>query len=111
MKNILISYIDYFNVDKRVIYHLKNSDSLFFSERAECQMEWHLVDREKILDVLIDGKVNFEKSKKDQEPCQLYVIEKKIRGDFFSVRFEYCYKSNTVKVISFIINKEKTECN
>lgn len=111
LKRVFISYIEYFNINKRVIYHLENSGTILFSQKSECQMKWYSLEEGYILDVLNDGKVNFEKSKKEKEPCQLYVIEKQIKQDYLSVEFEYCRKQETVEIVSFIFNHQEVRCN
>ena len=53
LKNTFYAYLDYFNLDKRVIYHLSKEDP-FFSTKSECQIVYYNLDKSKILSVL-DG--------------------------------------------------------
>ena len=109
LKKTFYAYVDYFNVDKRVIYHL-NSDETFFSSKSECQLVYYNLDKIKLLSVLDGGEVNFSKSDKDRKPCQLYFVENMINNNSAEVLFEYCSVDNKVTVKSFIINQEEGVC-
>ena len=61
--------------------------------------------------MLDDGQVNFKKSLKDAEPCQYFLVENNVNGIDLSVKFEYCYKKNTVRVMKFTVNNEEEVCN
>ena len=106
LKNTFYAYIDYFNINKRVIYHLKK-DQPFFSKTAECQLVYFDIDKSNVLSVLDGGEVNFSKSNKEQEPCQLYLIENQIEEDFFEVMFEYCSKTKKVTVMNISLNNSE----
>ena len=106
LKNTFYAYIDYFNINKRVIYHLKK-DQPFFSTIAECQLVYFDIDKSKVLSVLDGGEVNFSKSNKEQEPCQLYLIENQIEEDFFEVMFEYCSKTKKGTVMNISLNNRE----
>ena len=109
LKKTFYAYVDYFNVDKRVIYHL-NSDETFFSSKSECQLVYYNLDKIKLLSVLDGGEVNFSKSDKDRKPCQLYFVENMINNNSAEVLFEYCSVDKKVTVKSFIINQEEGVC-
>ena len=109
LKKTFYAYVDYFNVDKRVIYHL-NSDETFFSSKSECQLVYYNLDKIELLSVLDGGEVNFSKSDKDRKPCQLYFVENMINNNLAEVLFEYCSVDNRVTVKSFTINKEERVC-
>ena len=110
LKITFYDYIDYFSLDKRVIYHLEN-DSTTFSTKAECQLVYYSLSKEDLLEVLEGGKVNFEKSQTEKKPCQYYVVENTINEMELSVTFEFCDKGNTVKVMSFTAKTEEEVCN
>ena len=109
LKKTFYAYVDYFNVDKRVIYHL-NSDETFFSTKSECQLVYYNLSKIELLSVLDGGEVNFSKSDKDRKPCQLYFVENMINNNSAEVLFEYCSVDNKVTVKSFIINQEEGVC-
>jgi len=106
LKNTFYAYIDYFNINKRVIYHLKK-DQPFFSITAECQLVYFNIDKSNVLSVLDGGEVNFSKSNKEQEPCHLYFIENQIEEDFFEVMFEFCSKTKKVTVMNISLNNSE----
>ena len=111
LKDTFYAYIDYFDMDKRVISHLKN-DSTTFTAKAECQLAHYNMTKQGLLSVLDKGEVNFDLSDEDGEPCQYYVIENTIKGNNLSVEFELCYYNNkSVKVMAFTANNEKEVCN
>ena len=122
LKNIFYAYIDYFDMDKRVISHLHpnttdDEGNLLlidpeFSTQAECQLVYYNLTKKDLLSVLVDGEVNFELSDEDGEPCQYFVIENSIKGNDLLVTFELCYYNDkSVKVMKFTYNEEKETCD
>ena len=122
LKKTFYAYLDYFDMDKRVISHLypnttdDEGNVLLidpeFSMQAECQLVYYNLTKKDLLSVLEDGEVNFELSDEDGEPCQYFVIEKLIKGNALSVTFELCYYNDkSVKVMNFKSNKEKGDCD
>ena len=65
----------------------------------------------KLLTVLDGGEVNFSKSEKNREPCQLYLIENKIEDKDFEVLFEYCYTEQSVSVLNINVLDEDSVCS
>ena len=111
LKKTFYAYMDYFDMDKRVITHLVN-DSTTFTTKAECQLVYYNTSKADLLLVLEDGEVNFDLSNVDGEPCQQYIIENTINGTELAVEFELCYYNNkSVEVLSFTANKEKEVCD
>ena len=110
LKDTFYAYINYFDMDQRVITHLVN-DSTRFSIIAECQLVCYNISKKDLLTVLEEGEVNFDLSDQDGEPCQYYVIENTVNGSDLAVEFELCYYNNkSVKVMAFTSNKEKEVC-
>ena len=104
-------YIDYFNMDKRVITHLVN-DSTSFTTIAECQLVYYNLTKDDLLTVLNQGKVNFDLSDKDWDQCQYYVVENTINKNNLAVKFELCYYNNkSVRVMTFTANDDDEVCN
>ena len=111
LKDTFYAYIDYFDMNKRVISHLIN-DSTVFTSKAECQLAYYNMTKDDLLSVLDEGEVNFDLSDEDAEPCQYFVIENILRGDDYSVEFELCYYNNkSVRVMGFRVNNDKVVCN
>ena len=111
LKKTFFAYIDYFNIDKRVITHLVN-DSTSFTTMAECQLVYYNLTKDDLLSVLDQGKVNFDLSDKDGDPCQYYVVENTINKNNLAVKFELCYYNNkSVRVMTFTANGDAEVCN
>jgi len=121
LKDTFFAYIDYFDMNQRVISHLypnttDDEGNLLlidpeFSIQAECQLVYYNLTKKDLLSVLEDGEVNFELSDEDREPCQYFVIENLIKGNALSVTFELCYYNDkSVKVMKFTYNEEKENC-
>ena len=107
LKNTFYAYLDYFDMDKRVITHLIN-DSTSFTDLAQCQLDYYNMTEEDLLSVLNKGEVNFKLSEEDREPCQYFVIENTFDNYFLSVNFELCYNNNkSVRVMSFRANNKQ----
>ncbi len=109
LKKTFYNYIDYFNMNKRVIYHLENN-SVIFSVKAECQLIHYDITEAELLNVLDDGKVNFKLSDTEMKPCKYFVIENKLNGYYLMVNFKFCDKDNLVEVISFKAKGEQEVC-
>jgi len=121
LKKTFYAYLDYLNMDKRVISHLYPNTTddegnvilidPEFSTQAECQLVYYNLTKKDLLSVLEDGEVNFELSDEDGEPCQYFVIENSVKGNALSVTFELCYYSDkSVKVMKFTYNEDKENC-
>ena len=74
LKETFLAYVNYFNINKRVIFHLNKKDATIFSDKAICQMLYYNLNKEDLFSVLEDGKVNFNLSDKRAVPCQYFVI-------------------------------------
>ena len=111
LKTTFYAYLDYFDMDKRVITHLIN-DSTDFSFKAECQLVYYGISKEELLTVLENGEVDFNLSNPDGEPCQNYLIRNTISNLEILVDFELCYYNNkSVKVISFTVDDANPVCD
>ena len=122
LKKTFYAYLDYFDMNQRVITHLypnttdeKGNLILIdpeFSTQVECQLVYYNLTKKDLLSVLEDGEVNFELSDEDGEPCQYFVIENSVKGNALSVTFELCYYNDkSVKVMKFTSNNEKGACD
>jgi hypothetical protein len=122
LKDTFYAYMNYFDMDKRVITHLypntTDTDGNIieietdFTTLAECQLVYYNMTKEDVLTVLEDGEVNFDLSDEGGEPCQYYVIENIVKGLDLAVTFELCYHNDkSVKVVTFKVNNEEEVCN
>ena len=110
LKKTFYAYIDYFSMDKRVIWHLENNTTIF-SAKSECQLVYYSLSKEELLSVLEGGEVNFEKSNTEKTPCQFYVIENRLNEKNLAVSFKFCDSESTVEVMGFTLNSEFEVCD
>ena len=111
LKDTFYAYIDYFDMDKRVITHLVN-ESTTFTTKAECQLVYYNISKSDLLLVLDNGEVNFDLSNPDGDSCQQYIVENTINGIELVVEFELCYYNDkSVEVLSFTANMEEETCD
>ena len=122
LKDTFYAYMDYFDMDKRVITQLypNTTDTdgnviaivTDFTTQAECQLVYYNITKDDVLTVLEDGEVNFDVSEEDGDPCQYYVIENLVKGFELAVTFELCYYDDkSVKVMGFKANNEEEVCS
>jgi hypothetical protein len=110
LKNTFYAYIDYFNINKRVINHLI-SDSTIISDKVNCKMLEYNLSKDDMLSVLNNGKVNFEKSQTIKSPCQIFYIENQENLENYEVIFEFCDIKDRVTVIDLnFLNEENIVC-
>ena len=111
LKQHFLAYVDYFDMNKRVIYHLKNSKTLF-SNQVECQLTYHNLGKDQIMNLLNDGKVDFKRSIKKPNPCQLFFVKNRLKDDDLTVAFELCQiVEKTTTVLYFQINNDSITCS
>ena len=110
LKNTFYAYIDYFNINKRVISHLI-SDSTIISDKVNCKMLEYNLSKDDMLSVLNNGKVNFDKSQTIKSPCQIFYIENQESLKNYEVIFEFCDIKDRVTVIDLnLLNEENIVC-
>ena len=110
LKNTFYAYIDYFNINKRVINHLI-SDSTIISDKVNCKMLEYNLSKDDMLSVLNNGKVNFDKSQTIKSPCQIFYIENQENLENYEVIFEFCDIKDRVTVIDLnLLNEENIVC-
>ena len=110
LKNTFYAYVDYFNINKRVINHLI-SDSTIISDKVNCKMLEYSLSKDDMLSVLNNGKVNFDKSQTIKSPCQIFYIENQESLKNYEVIFEFCDIKDRVTVIDLnLLNEENIVC-
>ena len=98
-----VEYAQYFDMDYRVLYHLK-SDTIYISLDAQCHLDCLSLDQKDVLNVLEGGSINFEKSDQRAEACKYYVVEK----ESLSVGFDLCDEKVILK--NFSIEQDSCSC-
>ena len=96
-------YLQYFDLDYRVIYHL-DQDTIYISSAAQCHLECLQKDQQDVLQVLKNGEVNFGKSQTKTSPCKTYTIE----NEDLSAVFELC--DEKVKLQKFTLQDNSCDC-
>jgi hypothetical protein len=110
LKETFIAYINYFNINKRVIYHLDKGEAIIFSDQALCQMLHYNLSRKELLSVLHNGEVNFNLSDNKSKPNQLFVIENMLNNQKIAVRFSYFDVKEKVQLLSFWYKGDEEKC-
>ena len=110
LKETFIAYINYFNINKRVIYHLDKGEAIIFSDQALCQMLYYNLNRKEVLSVLDNGEVNFHLSDNKSKPNQLFVIENMLNNQKIAVRFSYFDVKEKVQLLSFWYKGDEEKC-
>lgn len=100
LKETFYSYVKYFNINSRVIFHLNKGDKILISSKANCQIEYYQLNKKDLLVDLQGCKVNFKLSDKKSKPCKTYVIEKNIKNKLLFLRFSFCDLKNKVTLLS-----------
>ena len=98
-----VEYAQYFDIDYRVLYHLK-SDTINISHNAQCHLDCLNLEQKDILNVFEGGTINFEKSDQRAEACKYYVVEK----ESLSVGFDLCDEKVILK--NFSIEQDSCSC-
>ena len=110
LKETFIAYINYFNINKRVIYHLDKGDAIIFSDQALCQMLYYDLSKQQVLSVLDNGEVNFDLSDNKSKPTQLFVIENMLNNKEIVVCFSYFDRKDKVELLSFSYQGDEERC-
>ena len=77
-----------------------NSKKIVYSQNVLDIMKAKSMDTLAISTILMNGDVNFSKSKTKLEPCKLYVIEGVFKGKEVTLSVLNCEKIATIKSIS-----------
>tara|TARA_Y100001978_G_scaffold184298_1_gene182540 strand:+ start:15533 stop:15913 length:381 start_codon:yes stop_codon:yes gene_type:complete len=99
-----VEYTQYFDMNYRVLYHLK-SDTIYLSSSAQCYLDCYNLSKDEVLDVLDGGKINFEKSDQRSNPCKFYIVEK----EGLNVGFDICDKKVTLR--NFFLYQDSCICD
>ena len=91
LKKTFLSYIDYFNMSKRVHYHILKSE-IVLEDKLKNNYE---IDE--LIEAIKISKINFKKSITDLEECKYYVLETKLNLQDSEVEIKYCEKEKSEK--------------
>jgi len=110
LKKNLKDYINYFDMNSRVIYHLNKGENIKISDKSICQLNSYLLERNDILHDISDAKVNFSLSNTSSKPCKTYIVEKVHNSKLLQMKFLLCDKDSNVVLESLKYVNEKSNC-
>ena len=110
LKENLEDYINYFNMNSRVIYHLNKGENIELTEKAICQLSSYSLERNDVLIDISDANVNFSLSITKSSPCKTYIVEKVISNKLLQMKFLLCEKDTKVVLESLKFENEKSNC-
>jgi len=86
------------------------SNRLVITKHGDCRMGCRQIDREEVLDVLNNGKINMAKTRLNDHPCPTYAIEKVVKGNQL-VRAVFAACNNETKVVTVIDLNKNYNCH
>ena len=98
LKKTFLSYINYFNMSKRVHYHILKTDIV---------LEGNLKNKyeiDEVIEAIKISKINFKKSNTKLEECKYYLLETKLNFHYSEIEIKYCEKDKK----SFVSKVEKS---
>ena len=98
LKKTFLSYIHYFNMSKRVHYHILKTDIVL---EANLKNKYKI---DEVIEAIKISKINFKKSNTDLEKCKYYYLETKIKKFDSEIEIKYCEKDKK----SFVSKIEKS---
>ena len=98
LKKTFLNYIDYFNMSKRVHYHILKSE-IVLEDNLENKYE---IDE--LIEAIKISKINFKKSNTDLKECKYYILETKLNLQDSEIEIKYCEKDKK----SFVSKIEKS---
>ena len=110
LKENLKDYINYFDMNSRVIYHLNKGENIELTEKAICQLSSYSLERNDVLIDFSDVNVNFSLSITKSSPCKTYIVEKVISNKLMQMKFLLCEKDTKVVLESLKFENEKSNC-
>ena len=98
LKKTFLSYIDYFNMSKRVHYHILKTDIIL---EGNLKNDYEI---DKVKEAIRISKINFKKSNVNLENYKYYVLETKYNLHDTEIEIKYCEKEKK----SFVFKIEKS---
>lgn len=84
-------------------------EELVYTKHAKCRMDCRKIDKSEVEDILRNGKVNWNKTRKDDQPCPSYALEG-VTKDGQTVRIVFADCNNATKVVTTIDLKNDYDC-
>ncbi|MBX2846125.1 MAG: DUF4258 domain-containing protein [Saprospiraceae bacterium] len=83
------------------VHALLQDEQLVYTKHAKCRMDCRYIDKQEVEDILRNGKVNWQKTRKNDQPCPSYALEGKTK-DGQQVRIVFADCNNATKVVTAI---------
>ncbi len=106
----LKDYINYFDMNSRVIYHLNKGENIELTDKAICQLSSYSLERNDLLIDISDANVNFSLSNTKSSTCKTYIVEKVIKNKLIQMTFLLCDNDTKVVLESLKFENEKSNC-
>ena len=110
LKENLKDYINYFDMNSRVIYHLNKGENIELTDKAICQLSSYSLERNDVLIDISDANVNFSLSNTKSSSCKTYIVEKAINNKLMQMKFLLCERDTKVVLESLKFENEKSNC-
>lgn len=88
---------------------LLTDEELVYTKHAKCRMDCRTISKSEVEDILENGSVNWEKTRKDDKPCPSYALEGKTK-DGQTVRIVFADCKNATKVVTTIDLENEYDC-
>ena len=85
------------------------SQPLYYTRHAKCRMQCRKIDQDEVEEILETGRINWQKSEVNDQPCATYAIEGRTR-DHQNVRIVYANCSRETKVVTTIDLDRHYDC-
>ena len=88
---------------------LLTDEELVYTKHANCRMDCRTISKAEVEDILYNGKVNWEKTRKNDQPCPSYALEGNT-ADGQRVRIVFADCNNATKVVTAIDLENEYDC-
>jgi hypothetical protein len=88
----------------------RNTSNLFFTKHARCRMKCRQITQQEVKDILLRGKVNYNKSDLNDPKGATYAVEG-VTDDQQNVRIIFAPKKKHLSVVTVIDLDEERICN
>ena len=110
LKKNLKDYINYFDMNSRVIYHLNKGENIELTDKALCQLSSYSLERNDVLIDISDANINFSLSNTKSSTCKTYIVEKVFNNKLMQMKFLLCERDTKVVLESLKFKNENPNC-
>lgn len=88
----------------------RNTTNLYFTKHAKCRMKCRQISQQEVRDILVNGKINYNKSDLNDPQGPAYAVEG-VTNDQQHVRIIFAPKQTHLTVVTVIDIDVKHQCN